>query len=210
MALVDCSECGNQISDKAISCPHCGAPLASNLENSINQYGNNQASGSEETFMGRLFTYIKILVKCGVIFLVVFYLIPFFFSGSNDQSISVSGSGSNIQGVNDRPNTSEMTQFTAQEITDAYERNTVSADQQFKGKWILMKGVVASISTDISNDAYVTFDTANSFNSPRATFIKTENDELATLNKGQHIRALCIGNGDILKTPMLKDCTLVN
>ena len=28
MALVDCSECGKQISDKASSCPHCGSPVS--------------------------------------------------------------------------------------------------------------------------------------------------------------------------------------
>lgn len=27
MALIDCPECGNKISDKAVSCPHCGYPL---------------------------------------------------------------------------------------------------------------------------------------------------------------------------------------
>ena len=27
MALVNCSECGTQISDKAATCPHCGAPV---------------------------------------------------------------------------------------------------------------------------------------------------------------------------------------
>lgn len=27
MALINCEECGKEISDKAISCPHCGAPL---------------------------------------------------------------------------------------------------------------------------------------------------------------------------------------
>ncbi|MBR0319371.1 MAG: zinc ribbon domain-containing protein [Spirochaetia bacterium] len=27
MALINCSECGKQISDKAYTCPHCGAPL---------------------------------------------------------------------------------------------------------------------------------------------------------------------------------------
>lgn len=27
MALISCSECGSQLSDKAVSCPHCGAPL---------------------------------------------------------------------------------------------------------------------------------------------------------------------------------------
>jgi hypothetical protein len=28
MALIACSECGKQISDKAAACPHCGNPLA--------------------------------------------------------------------------------------------------------------------------------------------------------------------------------------
>ena len=28
MPLVDCSECGKQVSDKASSCPHCGNPMS--------------------------------------------------------------------------------------------------------------------------------------------------------------------------------------
>ena len=28
MALVKCSECGKEISDKAEACPHCGSPRA--------------------------------------------------------------------------------------------------------------------------------------------------------------------------------------
>ena len=32
MALIKCSECGRQVSDKAESCPQCGAPIASALE----------------------------------------------------------------------------------------------------------------------------------------------------------------------------------
>jgi len=27
MALINCPECGQQISDRAVSCPHCGTPL---------------------------------------------------------------------------------------------------------------------------------------------------------------------------------------
>lgn len=30
MALIKCSECNNEVSDKAISCPKCGAPIANN------------------------------------------------------------------------------------------------------------------------------------------------------------------------------------
>ena len=28
MALIKCSECGNSVSDKAVTCPHCGAPIS--------------------------------------------------------------------------------------------------------------------------------------------------------------------------------------
>ena len=30
MALIKCNECNNEVSDKATSCPKCGAPIASN------------------------------------------------------------------------------------------------------------------------------------------------------------------------------------
>ena len=36
MALISCSECGNQISDKAATCPHCGAPTAANTSKTTN------------------------------------------------------------------------------------------------------------------------------------------------------------------------------
>nr|MCR5105484.1 zinc ribbon domain-containing protein [Eubacterium sp.] len=52
MALIHCPECGNQISDKAHSCPECGFPLleylnnntpdVSNIEKSIDGYHENQ------------------------------------------------------------------------------------------------------------------------------------------------------------------------
>jgi hypothetical protein len=29
MSIIDCSECGNRISDKAMTCPHCGVPMRS-------------------------------------------------------------------------------------------------------------------------------------------------------------------------------------
>lgn len=29
MALIKCEDCGKEVSDKAASCPNCGAPIAS-------------------------------------------------------------------------------------------------------------------------------------------------------------------------------------
>lgn len=33
MAMINCSECGESISDKAASCPHCGAPVSGETNN---------------------------------------------------------------------------------------------------------------------------------------------------------------------------------
>ena len=32
MALISCSECGKEISDRATACPHCGCPLTTEKE----------------------------------------------------------------------------------------------------------------------------------------------------------------------------------
>lgn len=230
MALVDCSECGNQISDKAISCPHCGAPLENNSPHFQFTGQEPSAIDGERTvgavlWIGILLlpiVFVWMLLRKGysissrvwgfAYLLVSFLILPsVFHSGKEDIYSNIPVINARESQVSDaRPDAANMTPVSAQVIEYAYGRNTVSADQQFKGKWILIEGLVAGISTDISDRAYVTFDIENSFYAPQATFIETENDELATLNKGQHIRALCIGNGDILKTPMLKDCTLVN
>lgn len=36
MAMINCSECGKEISDKAGACPHCGVPIAGRVSD-INQ-----------------------------------------------------------------------------------------------------------------------------------------------------------------------------
>lgn len=36
MALIACTECGKEVSDKASSCPNCGAPISENSSVSLN------------------------------------------------------------------------------------------------------------------------------------------------------------------------------
>lgn len=50
MALIDCSECGSQISDKATACPKCGAPLHGSKGKAFKQGNSNSDShGGSET-----------------------------------------------------------------------------------------------------------------------------------------------------------------
>ena len=33
MALINCHECGKEISDRAVACPHCGCPIEADNKN---------------------------------------------------------------------------------------------------------------------------------------------------------------------------------
>lgn len=37
MALINCAECGKEVSDRAPICPHCGAPIAGKMKNETKQ-----------------------------------------------------------------------------------------------------------------------------------------------------------------------------
>ncbi len=39
MALINCGECGREVSDKAPACPSCGAPIAMTIQHSGNPQG---------------------------------------------------------------------------------------------------------------------------------------------------------------------------
>lgn len=32
MALINCSECNNEVSDRAVACPKCGCPISNKVE----------------------------------------------------------------------------------------------------------------------------------------------------------------------------------
>ena len=55
MALINCKECGKEISDKATSCPHCGYKL-------------KETTGEEELSVAKAVA-VVIIIGLGVIFL---------------------------------------------------------------------------------------------------------------------------------------------
>ena len=99
---------------------------------------------------------------------------------------------------------------TASEMVNAYESNTVAADQQFKGKRFKVTGTVSDINTDLMGDPYLVLRIGgNSFNQPHYGFNKDAGAQLAKISKGSKVSMICTGKGDIAKTPMSGDCTLL-
>ena len=99
---------------------------------------------------------------------------------------------------------------TAAAMVKAYEANTVAADQQFKGKKFKVSGTVSDINTDIMGAPYLVLQSgSNPFNSPHFSFDKDASAQLAKVTKGAKVTMICTGKGDIAKTPMSENCTLL-
>jgi len=99
---------------------------------------------------------------------------------------------------------------TASDIAAAYNANTVAADQKFKDKKFKVSGVVVDINTDFMGNPYVTLrGGVNQFMQPQFRFEKSNTAQLANLKKGAKVTLVCIGKGDVAKTPMSGSCSLL-
>lgn len=45
MALIECEECGNEVSDQAESCPECGAPINDDQDDGEDEWGTKEKVG---------------------------------------------------------------------------------------------------------------------------------------------------------------------
>lgn len=99
--------------------------------------------------------------------------------------------------------------YTARDLAVAYNANTVAADQVFKGRKYKVSGVVSDINTDIFGNPYVTLrGGVNQFMEPQFSFDDDSASELAKLRKGSKVQIVCVGKGDVAKTPMSGDCVM--
>lgn len=97
---------------------------------------------------------------------------------------------------------------TAVELANEYDKNTVAADNKFKEKRFKIRGVIAEISTDMFDNAVITMKSGDDFgfNNPQLTLKESEKAEAAGLSAGQNATLICIGAGDVAKTPIADDC----
>jgi tRNA_anti-like len=94
----------------------------------------------------------------------------------------------------------------ARELFAAYDANEVAADQQFKGKRLQVSGTVDGINSDLGDDPVVML-AAGDFQSVHVQGLPK--DVAAGLSKGQHITVVCTGNGEVIGSPMLDDCSVL-
>jgi hypothetical protein len=97
---------------------------------------------------------------------------------------------------------------SADELLAAYKDNEVAADKKYKGKMLLVEGVVDSIGKDIFDNVYVTL--GGSFENVHCTFDKqTEIDKVAELHQGDSIKILGKCTGLTITSPMMDNCSVI-
>ena len=74
MALISCSECGKQVSDKAKACPNCGAPISQSSAEPATNEPTVVYNPKQDTFLTRnrgcaetLFWAVLILIPIGLV-----------------------------------------------------------------------------------------------------------------------------------------------
>lgn len=183
MAMIKCAECGTEISDKAAACVKCGAPLKPRPSSSspINQ----SVSGGQ-----------------GLIVLIVVAGAIWYIAGSGDSASSAADP--HVVNAPAAAPAKPPIRISATDLKAAYDKNEVAADIQYKGRTLIVNGVIASIDKDFMDSPVVNLASDNEFMHVMAKFDKSDAARLAQLHKGDQITLTCVGNGRIVGSPVLK------
>lgn len=96
-------------------------------------------------------------------------------------------------------------EITAVDLYEAYDSNEVSADEAYKGKKLLITGVIDNIGKDIMDDPYVSLK-VDYFQSVNCYFSKKDNKILSQLSKGQKVKIIGKCRGFSLSSVMIDNC----
>ncbi|MDQ8995166.1 hypothetical protein RFH54_04285 [Acinetobacter soli] len=101
-------------------------------------------------------------------------------------------------------------EVTANELLKAYKNNEVAANQQYKGKKLLVSATIDSIQAGLGDEPYLVLKAGGDmeFLKPQAHLASSEQAKAATLSKGQKLKLLCTGNSEVAGAPMLADCVI--
>lgn len=222
MALITCYECDRMASDQAAACPHCGAPIAKQVATDQTQpvFVVNRSVGFWLGMGIFLFpvVFVWFLLRQGhsdtsrvIGFAWLALVLVAMASGDRPVGKPATASSSQSQSAKVAAPVEPLIEVSAQQLTQAYDRNTVAADQQFKGKRFKVTGVVEAINTNMFGNPYVTLrGGVNQFMAPQFELDDAHANYAAGLQNGMRISLICTGRGDVAKTPMSKYCIPAN
>ncbi len=179
MALIKCKECGHEISQKATSCPKCGAPLPKR-------------------------TSVVTWIVAGVLGLLL--LNGILRSGSTPPSEQAS---TEVAAARPPAPPKQIYRTTALELFADYQANEVATDEKLKGKIVEVRGTVESIDKDFTDSIVVRLHTSNRFMSANMHANDSEKHKVMSLKKEDAVTFRCQKMTRVMGSPSGTDCELV-
>lgn len=195
MAIIKCYECSADVSTLAKTCPKCGAP--------VRQGQAKDADGGSP------------ILKYGAIAIAVLIVAMVATKPAKKPATPYDPAPTPAELARHKAATagnstaSDVLPTTIEDMAADYDANTVAADAKYKGRRVTLTGTVGDISTDVANNAFLMLrGQSNASATARAVLQDSQRQAAAAIERGQTVRVLCTGDGDILKRPQLKSCTL--
>ena len=198
MALINCPECKKEISNQSASCIYCGCPIQSQKFDPLSSPfppQNYEPKKNESDIISVLAKIIVVVIGSALVYQCVS---PDNSSGSSNSSSNEVTKGSSVE-----------IETTASQMINTYENNEVRADAIYKDRVIKITGIVASISSDISDKAVVSLAPNGdeyAIMSVHASGDNNFHNQAIELKKGQKVTFVCIGGGEIIGSPILNKC----
>lgn len=95
---------------------------------------------------------------------------------------------------------------TAKEYEAAYSANKIAADNEFKGKRIMLSGAIDSIEKDFSEAGFLTLRGSEPLLGVHAELSKDSMREAASFKRGQKVELICRGVGRVASVAVLENC----
>lgn len=183
MALKPCQGCGKQVDTTAKACPGCGRP-------------NPTVSG-----------YAKLFATFFVLTLVIGGTIKACSCMSDAVDEARTGAMAPAKAMQAAASVKPIA-VTADELYRAYDANEAAADERFKGKPLLVEGVIASIDKDIFDSTHLVLSARGALIGVNAALNRDETPTARKLKKRQRVEVQCRGGGLTLNTPTLDNCAI--
>lgn len=104
----------------------------------------------------------------------------------------------------------DIIKTSANELFKSYHDNEISADDIYRNKKIILRGIIADINRGMGEQYFIRFALPNQFLSITAFFNTEYKEELAKLKRNQQYQVFCICDGMSMGSPILKHCKPIN
>jgi hypothetical protein len=206
MAIIACKECGHQVSDKAASCPSCGAPIAAAVK---------PKGRAKRVVRGFLITSVAIGLIAAVLWLIGMSK-PAGMSGRFNHAAEHSAAGNPAteqsvtadQSPRGPSALAAVYQTTAEQLYQDYGTNAVATQNRIGGSSVRVTGSVTEIDEDASGHPIVKL-WASDGQSVDMMLNDDQKSAAADLTKGEAVDIQCDRMQATAAAPRGSDCAVV-